>query len=225
MTNLDQKNVWKIVEKIRISLLSEHSDLDCNSDSDKALLLSDKNILNNINSLAAELKLNMTSIPNRNVSKETLQIAVEMFTYLNICPTKLLKFTSHLFKTGTTREMILALTSIIKTIKNDKEKELTIKNLNMLLNSFSLGEYEKIQILTKGKCYTNATFGNCLTKVKVKNSEILGSFKLPLLLILFLRWDSIIFRITKNDRNRKLFIFSFRNKKASKTDKSSSSHS
>ena len=47
----------------------------------------------------------------------------------------------------------------------------------------------------KGKCYTNATFGNCLTKVKVKNSEILGSFKLPLLLILFLRWDSI-FRIS-----------------------------
>ena len=185
MTNLDQKDVWKIVEKIRISLLSEHSDLDCNSDSDKALLLSDKNILNNINSLAAELKLNMTLIPNRNASKETLQIAVEMFTYLNICPTKLLKFTSHLFKTGTTREMILALTSIIKTIKNDKEKELTIKNLNMLLNSFSLGEYEKIQILTKGKCYTNATFGNCLTKVKVKNSEILGSFKLPLLLKLF----------------------------------------
>ena len=173
MTNLDQKDVWKIVEKIRISLLSEHSDLDCNSDSDKALLLSDKNILNNINSLAAELKLNMTSIPNRNVSKETLQIAVEMFTYLNYCPAafdKIFSFSKYLFETGTPKQIIFALMSVLKTSQN-AAKTGTVEIFSTVMKTLSLSHYKDIQIITKGKCYTNATFGNCAKKINVTNTE------------------------------------------------------
>ena len=40
-------------------------------------------IQKNINNLAAELNLNTTSAPNKNVSDKTLKAAVEMFTYLN----------------------------------------------------------------------------------------------------------------------------------------------
>ena len=174
--NLDQKNVWKIVEKIRISLLSEHSDLDCNSDS-KALLLSDKNILNNINSLAAELKLNMTLIPNRNASKETLQIAVEMFTYLNYCPTafdKVFSFSKYLFETGTPKQIIFALMNVMKTSQNAAKAGI-VDIFSKVMEALSLFHYEEIPIITKGKCFTKATFGNCTKMMDVREKlEFLG---------------------------------------------------
>ena len=34
---------------------------------------------------------------------------------------------------------------------------------------FRVQEYEKIQILTKGKCYANATFTNCAKKILIND--------------------------------------------------------
>ena len=81
MTKLDPENVWKIVKNIRISLLSEHTNLDC-----YIPMLSDEIIQGNINQVATELNLNTSSTPNKNVSNSILQTGVEIFTYLNYCP-------------------------------------------------------------------------------------------------------------------------------------------
>ena len=83
MTKIDQENVWKIIKKLRMSFLSEYPDIDCYS---SYSLLAEKNIQDNINSIASELQLNITSTVNQNVSYKTLQTAGDMFTYLNYCP-------------------------------------------------------------------------------------------------------------------------------------------
>ena len=170
-TKLNQKKIWKIVEKTRIAFLSEHhTDLSCDSNS---ILLSDKKILKNINSLAAELKLNTTFIPNKNASNETLQIAAEMFTYLNYCPTafdKIFSFSKYLFETGTPKEIIFALMTLMKTSQN-AAKTGTIEIFSKVMETLSLSHYKDIQIITKGKCYSKATFGNCAKKINVTNKE------------------------------------------------------
>ena len=69
-----------------------HTHSDCKDDK---TLLADRIIQENINSLAVELNLEITSTPKRDVSDKTLQAAVEMFTYLNFCPHKLQYFPKH----------------------------------------------------------------------------------------------------------------------------------
>ena len=129
--------------------------------------------------MAVELKLNTTSVPHENVSYKTLQTAAEMFTYLNYCPSLIPKhflFYAELLKTGTPREITLALTSIIKTVKDANINKQTIKNFRKWMESLRLLDFENIQILTKGKCYTNENFENCKQKINETNKETLGYF-------------------------------------------------
>ena len=171
MTKLDQENVWKIIKKIRLSFLSEYSDIDCNS------LLPEKSIQDNINSIASELQLNITSTVNQNVSFKTLRTAGEMFIYLNYCPPYIpinALLCAYLFKTGTPREIILAFTSVMKSPKNAIE---FIEAFLNIMNTLSLKKFENIQISTKGNCYTNAILGNCTRKIDLNNKEIQGFLK------------------------------------------------
>ena len=57
MTNIDQKNIMKIVKNLRKSILSEHGDLECN---DEETLLNDRNITFINKKLVELLKLNAT---------------------------------------------------------------------------------------------------------------------------------------------------------------------
>ena len=171
MTKLDQENVWKIIKKIRLSFLSEYSDIDCNS------LLPEKNIQDNINSIASQLHLNTTSTANQNVSFKTLRTAGEMFIYLNYCPPYIpinALLCAYLFKTGTPREIILALTSVMKSLENAEEKKEIIEVFFNIMNTLNLKEFEIIQISTKGNCYTNAIMGNCTKKMNLNNKKIQG---------------------------------------------------
>ena len=168
MTQLDIEKVWKIVKKTRISILSQHTDPDCNSDQ---TLLSESISHEIINILAAELDLKPTSTKKENVSVKILQNAGEIFTYLNFCPNKIQYFPKHLFKTGTPREMILSLTSIMKTSKNTAKKAST-EIILLTLKSLGLYHYEEIQSITKGKCFnTNNAFQNCTKTDIIKNQE------------------------------------------------------
>ena len=114
MTTLDMKDVWKIIKKIRKSFLTEHPDLHCN------ILISDRSIKDIVRILEENLNLNTTSKPIENVPYKTLQTAAEMFTYLNYCPiiSKPLLFRTHLLDTGSPKEMILALPSLMKSSQN-----------------------------------------------------------------------------------------------------------
>ena len=120
--------------------------------------------------MAKELKLKTTTEINRNISDESLQTAAEMFTYLITClpNQKLFGFITHLFLNKTPKEIILALIGIIKTSQNS---ERTVEIFSNAMKSLRLNQYEEIQIITKGKCYTNGIIGNCTRKANITEEE------------------------------------------------------
>ena len=175
-TKLSLENIWKIVKKIRLSFLSEHPDSKCSFN-----LLTDKGVQDIIYRVAKELELNATSLPSEKITNEVLQTGAEMFTYLNFCPSFIPKHVlsfAYLLKTKTPKELILALTSIIKTQENAYEKEVAIENFINVMETLDLKNYEKIQILTKNKCFTNSTFGKCGKEMNLEDKETLLGFYL-----------------------------------------------
>ena len=168
MTKIDNNNVWKIIKDLRKAILidSQKYDYDCNREQ---TWLDYKIIRENINSLADKLELGRISTkPKDFVYHEDLKTAAKMYTYINYCPNyikpnllKLLRFNSILFESGTIKEIVLTLTNIIKTSQNADEKEKAVRIFEYIMKSLRLNQYEKVQMLTKGKCYTNATLENC----------------------------------------------------------------
>ena len=212
ITKVEEESIWKIVKKTRRSFVVQHPNPYSCQDYQSKKLLANEYIQENIDSLEKELKLNTSMISHKNVSFKTLETAGEMFTYLNYCSLlipKYLRIIAHLFQTGTPREIIFGLISVIKTSKNLDEKYKTIEILSKFMETFWLEtQYKKVQIITKGKCYTNGTFDDCTKKKNLTDEEyqnILGC----------LWYLSSLFNNT----------FLLRIPSASKDDKSSCSHS
>ena len=184
MTQLDLVNVWKLVKTTRKSFLSNKKrgrkiNLDCDT---SYTLIHIYYIKSNIDSLAEKLLLNPTSVPNENVSHKSLKTAGEMFTYLNYCPNiDLEDIITDVLENGTPKDIILAFISILKASKSSIKQ--SIRNLLLkVMESCKLDTYEKIQILTKGKCYTNGTFSTCTSKMNFTDEDIrqLGKFSFEL---------------------------------------------
>ena len=178
MTQVGHENVWKLIKEARKSLfLSKNKQMDC--DVYKVLFV-DNLIKFNIDSLAEKLELNPTSIPNENVSHITLETAGEMFTYLNYCPNKLESIIVQILENGTPKDILLAFSSILNSSPKNSIKRSSRNILLKVLKSLELDTYEKIQILTKGKCFYNDTFSNCKSMMSFTDEDIrkLGLFLL-----------------------------------------------
>ena len=172
MAKLDHENIWRIAKFVRKSVLYEMPSPKCES-----VLLSDDDVKSNIDYFAKELKLDPSSIPNNRVSYQTLEVAGEVFTYLNYCPPNLIPLITHILKTETPKDIILAFTSIMKTSDRrvrESSKEIFLK----IMESFKLKQYEKIQRITKGKCYTNGKFRNCTSNLNEEDLKLYGLFLL-----------------------------------------------
>ena len=162
-TKLSKEEVWKILNFERKSFLSEQHN-EC-----KNQLLSNEKVNNNIENLSKEL--NVTSTTNVNVSKTTLQTAAEMFFYLNYCPDKLLLLIQHVLKNESPKDIILAFTNLLKHPRKII-REATMTIFQKVIESFKLFHHEKIQIISKGKCFLNGTFENCLHKRNFSEEDI-----------------------------------------------------
>lgn len=91
---------------------------------------------------------------------------------------KLLLFIAYILQTGTPKELILAWSSLLKTSQDGEKKE-NIEILTKVFKGFKLDSYEKLQIITKRKCFINGTFDTCPQKKAPTDEEspkILGSF-------------------------------------------------
>ena len=69
-----------------------------------------------------------------------------MFTYLNYCPPLIVRLYKILLKSATTREMIVAMSNIIKTSRKT-EKKIAIKIWHKLMENFG-STYRKIEKIT-----------------------------------------------------------------------------
>ena len=120
----DPQTIWESVRQERNLFLKRHSDLGCSYTN---ILVSDNYIESNIISLEERLQVAQNEIPIKKVSKQILTSAANIFTYMNFCPTfQLYYFYEYLFKTIPTKDIILALLSLLKSAQN-ADKETTIK--------------------------------------------------------------------------------------------------
>ena len=163
MTELDKDKVWNIVRETRNLFLLNYKNAKCDY---HYTLLTKYNIKQNINALSKRLNLTPTSVVKRNISQETLQFSFEIFTYLNFCPPKFYFAIEHIVKTGTPKEIILGLT----LFKSLSPKISTI--LRYLMKNLNLTMFEKIQIITKGKC-SKIDNGSCSRLMEITNNETL----------------------------------------------------
>ena len=116
---MDEKPLWKTLKNVRESFLQQTSRYYCLYG--RQSLLSLEYIRNNTNKLGVKLGIKSTNIPLRTIYKETLLEAASMFTYLNYCPSKQIEtynFFKYLITEGSSKDIILALTSIIKSSSN-----------------------------------------------------------------------------------------------------------
>ena len=112
-------------------------------------LLSDNYINNDIDVVEEKLKLNVGINPNTNVSDETLQFAANLFTYLKYCPTKDF-YVLSIIKSESAKNILLALTSMMKTSQNAGKKSFT-RIFIKAMEIFRLFIYRDIDAITKEK--------------------------------------------------------------------------
>ena len=149
---LNQENIWKVIRQIRKSFLSFDFNPSC--DIGNPLLFHNNHIKKNIKTVGEKLKVNTTYSRNKEVSEIILQTAADMFTYLNFCPSAeartLSNFLQDLFNSRSAKNILLALTSIMKSSKNAK-KESSTKIFMKAMEIFKLSTYSDIEVITKEK--------------------------------------------------------------------------
>ena len=122
LTQINLENVWQIVKEARKSFLLQQDDSKCST------FLSDDLIKGNIETF--EKKLNMDIMVEnelrKNITKQTLETAAEVFTYLNFCPNRLFYFVRDILKYESPRNILLSLASIMKVSEN-AAKECSVK--------------------------------------------------------------------------------------------------
>ena len=152
-TKLDQKNVWKIVRQIRKSFLSQNTDPEHQTDIPS--LLSDYYIKQNIDLVEEKLKLlNTPNTKIKDISDETLKFAANLFTYLNYFPSKDFYVFISVIKSESAKNILLALTSMVKTSQNAVKKSST-KIFTRTMDLFNLTFYRDMDVITKGKGIDN----------------------------------------------------------------------
>ena len=151
VTQESEQNIWKIVKETRKSFLNEHFDIVCHYENP---LIPDNFIRDNTDSIEEKLKLNISSTINTNISYKTLQTAANMFTYLNYCHGTLLPHIKHLIESESTKNILLALSSIMKTSRNGY-KIISNKILTRAMEMFKLNFYKGIDIIVREEASNN----------------------------------------------------------------------
>ena len=97
--------IWRVAEETRSLLLSDESDLFCEKSND--VLMNEYYLDYNLKKVEEKLQLSTSTFPFKNVTKETLELAAQVFTYMNLClPKDQLQFLKDLFENATLKEII-----------------------------------------------------------------------------------------------------------------------
>ena len=145
ITDLDVEDIWKIVNDVRKSFLYKYGVDNVHKNcKDSNTLISDEYIKENVDTVNEKLKLAITSTPNKNITYETLVNAKNIFTYLNVCPTTGLNaFFDMRKKSESAKNILLALTSIMKTSQNAVQKSST----KIFLKAMAVLELRNFEII------------------------------------------------------------------------------
>ena len=133
--------IWKIVKDEKKLYVAENLYSPCHIN-----LIYPYSIKNSMKNVAEKLELNITATPYENVTDDILNTAVEMYTYLILCPPKILQLYQNLFKDSSPNQILLALSSIIKATQN-ADKESTKEIFTKVMEKLKLFNYQYFQKL------------------------------------------------------------------------------
>ena len=162
----DIDNIWKIIKQVKKSfLISNDNHLQCQTAFH--LVLEDEIRANNDN-VEKYLTTNSADYNSHEyIGEDILQTAAEMFTYLNFCPSKkLILFYKELLLKRSTKDILLAITNVIKTRRN-AEKVTAEKLLSKIDKKLKNLKYNIIDSLTQMKpSFVNCTDKSCSEEMK-----------------------------------------------------------
>ena len=142
----DIDNLWIIIKQVRKIYLSHNDDPECQKNLDQIAEYDIKTNINNVENKTTNLI--DYYYYDENVTKNILQTGAEMFTYLNFCPPKkLLQFYKELLLQRSTKDIILAMTNIMKTRRNS-EKSTATKIWRKMAKKLIYLKYQKIDSVT-----------------------------------------------------------------------------
>lgn len=168
----EKENIWKIIRKIRKNYLLAYVEVEklqwgkrCDDFIPKFL------VQDHMDKIEKDLNMNISINLHENIEKETLDLAAQMFIYINFCPDEnYLLFLKDLFKKDSLQNMLLSLSSIKKTTQNAVKKSSSLI-LNMLLRKFSLCHFKRINELTLVNILQSSQ--SCEMKLKDNSSGII----------------------------------------------------
>ena len=81
-------------------------------------------ILSNFDSMATFMDGSSSLYETQNIPRENIELAGEMFVFLNSCPSDLVSFYNHIFHERSTKEIFIALTQQKKRAVSFKSQEI-----------------------------------------------------------------------------------------------------
>ena len=129
-------------------------------------LISPTNIALNIQALQKELKINASSISNENVPNKALQIAAEMFAYLNFCVNEefgyIVSLYENIFTSLSPKDIIFAMTNIHQSSPKTSAGKVTAKVLDKMTKILNFQHSNIDNLLAKSVPTTyKDSFLNC----------------------------------------------------------------
>ena len=106
-------------------------------------------IMSNFDSMATFMDVNISYVAE-NIPRENIDLAGEMFVFLNSCPSPLVSFYNHIFHERSTTEMLIALTQQKKRALSPKSQEIADILFKKLESDFSF-HYNKPSELLQWK--------------------------------------------------------------------------
>ena len=180
LSNLGVDKIWNTVTKIKLATSLEDSG-SCGND----CLFSDTVKLTQVKAVEKELKIKPSEVTFKNMTRDDLKTAAEMFVYLNSCPgSGALKlwfkswdsFYNDLFKYQSPDRIILTLNRIIKTKSNNEQIKNFKGKAQKLFKKISrhlLLEYEKIQNLIPAVESNSSSVDNVDIQLKKEGNNLI----------------------------------------------------
>ena len=141
MSGMEKKKLWTLIKEYKFKYLVDNfvtfHTFPCVQDIGTGLI-SIKDITENMENIAKELKETLTDNIIDNIEEETFETAGEMFLFLNLCPKMMnewIIFYVNLFQNSDPDVMAQALNRILK-IENEKKDQLNLKIAQNIFKNF-----------------------------------------------------------------------------------------
>ena len=139
--------VWNAVKKQRMIYSIEYSITNTLETICHKILIKDEDIKTNIEKVEKFLGINSTYITSHNISEYQLDIAANMYIYLNFCPNKWVIFFQDLFESNSLKTIALTSSIILKTSKSEADQFIAENIWNKLTDILNFNHYKIIRDL------------------------------------------------------------------------------